>query len=378
MVSNILSVFIYILMVLPSLVYKLMLKINNKKIWLISEGKEKARDNGYYLFRYIRQKYPNDFVYYAIDIKSKDYAKVSKLGNVVKYGSLKHYLYYMVAVNISTEDFSCPSPIFKFLHMYLNLYNKRVFLQRGITKDNIKSLHYNKTKYKLFVCGAEKEYEFIKDNFNYPESNVKLLGLPRFDELYNIETSDKKILIMPTYRNYIGKRNFENTTFYKKWNSLLNNDKLIKYIENNDIKIYFYGHDKLNKYIDKFNSTSNNIIIVKDDRINELIKESALLVTDYSSVYMDFAYMFKPVIYYQFDYKLYRDSGFKEGYFRYSKDAFGKIILDEEDVVNKIIAYIEMNYKIEKIYADRINEFFKDKDKLNTERVYNAIKEMGD
>ena len=377
MIKNLLSILIYILMVIPSLVYKLILKIKKENIWLIFEDENSARDNGYYLFKYIRNNHPNDKVYYAINKRSKDYKKVSKLGNVINYGSLKHYLYYMVGVNITTMEDSYPSPIFKVLHS-LNLYNKRVFLQRGITKDDIKKLHYNKTKFKLYVCGAEKEYLYIKDNYNYPESYVKYLGLPRFDDLYDLDVNDKEILIMPTYRKYITKGKFESTIFFRKWNSLLNNDELIRFIEEKDIKIYFYLHNKMHKYIDKFSSVSKNIVIVKEEDLNELIKESALLVTDYSSVYMDFAYMFKPVIYYQFDINEYRNSGFKEGYFRYSKDAFGKIVIDEEDLVKKIIAYVMMNYKIEKIYADRINKFFIKKDNLNSDRVYEAIKEMGD
>ncbi len=377
MVSDMLSVFNYMLMLIPSLIYMLVLKIKKQTIWLIFEDKNTARDNGYYLFKYIRNNHPNDKVYYAISKKAKDYSKVSKLGNVINYGSLKHYLYYMVGVNITTMEDSYPSAIFKLLHS-LNLYNKRVFLQRGITKDNISKLHYNKTKFKLYVCGAAKEYSYIKDNYNYPESYVKYLGLPRFDDLCDFNVDNNKILIMPTYRKYITKGKFENSTFYKKWNSLLNNDELIRFIEEKDIKIYFYLHNKIYKHIDKFNSISKNIIIVKDEDLNDLIKESALLVTDYSSVYMDFAYMLKPVIYYQFDIKEYRNSGFKEGYFKYSKDAFGKIVIDEEDLVKKIIAYVMMNYKIEKIYVDRIDKFFTRKDNMNSDRVYEAIKGMGD
>lgn len=377
MVSDILSVFNYMLMLIPSLIYMLVLKVKKQNIWLIFEDKNTARDNGYYLFKYIRNNHPNDLAYYVISKKAKDYNKVSKLGNVINYGSLKHYLYYMVGIKITTNENSYPSFIFKLLHS-LNLYNKRVFLQRGITKDDISKLHYKKTKFKLYVCGAEKEYSYIKDNYDYPENYVKYLGLPRFDDLYDINVNNKQILIMPTFRNYLTKGSIESTIFFRKWNSLLNNEELINFIEEKDLTIYFYVHSKMHKYIDKFKSISKNIIIVRDEDLNELIKESALLVTDYSSVYMDFAYMFKPVIYYQFDYNEYRNSGFKEGYFKYSKDAFGKLVIDEEDLVKKIIAYVMMNYKIEKIYADRINKFFTNKDKENSNRVYEAIKEMGD
>ena len=361
------NLLIYILLFIPSLIFKLILKVNKKEIWLISETNDRAEDNAYYLFKYIRENKPNELAYYVIDKKAKDYKKVDKYGNVINWGSLKHYLYYLVAKNISTEENNSP---------YKNLVkSNRIFLQRGITKDDIDDLHYDKTKFKLFVCGAKREYEYIKNNFNYPEKNIKFLGLPRFDEFNNIEVDNNKILIMPTCRNYI-KNNFSDTEYYKKWNSLINNNELIEYIEKNNISIYFYLHHNMKKYIKEFNSKSKNIILVDDIDINELLKTSSLLITDYSSVYMDFAYMSKPVIYYQFDYKDYRASGYKEGYFKYNKDAFGKIIIDEEDLVKKIIAYDELDYKMEKVYSDRITNFFEIKDQNNCKRVYEAIKEI--
>lgn len=368
----------YLILLIPSLTWKLILKLNGRSIWLISEGRNKASDNGYYLFKYIRENHPNDSVYYAINKKCSDYKKVSKLGNIINYGSIKHYMYYLVSINISTEDIASPDNVFfTILHRYLNLYNNRVFLQRGITKDDIKSLHYNKTKFRLFVCGASKEYEYIKNHYGYPNNYVKYLGLPRFDNYNDATINNKLILVMPTYRKHISK-NITNTLFYKRWNSLLNNNELINFIEENNIMIYFYLHKNMHKYLNKFYTSSKNIKIIKDEDITNIIKESSLLVTDYSSVYMDFAYMSKPVIYYQFDYKDYRKSGYREGYFKYSKDAFGKIILDEEDLIKKIIAYITMDYKQEKVYNDRVDEFFKDRDSSNSKRVYEAIKELRD
>lgn len=40
--------------------------------------------------------------------------------------------------------------------------------------------------------------------------------------------------------------------------------------------------------------------------VQQLLKESLLLITDYSSVFFDMMYMNKPVIFYQFDENQYR------------------------------------------------------------------------
>ena len=41
------------------------------------------------------------------------------------------------------------------------------------------------------------------------------------------------------------------------------------------------------------------------------------MITDYSSVFFDFSYMRKPVIFYQFDEKKFRKAQYAEGYFSY-------------------------------------------------------------
>ena len=83
--------------------------------------------------------------------------------------------------------------------------------------------------------------------------------------------------------------------------------------------------------------------------------------------------MNKPVIYYTFDMEKLREKHYKEGYFKYSKNAFGKLLTDESDIVNKIISYNKMNYRIEKFYKKRINNFFSLKDKNNCHRIYKEI-----
>ena len=47
--------------------------------------------------------------------------------------------------------------------------------------------------------------------------------------------------------------------------------------------------------LQEFQTSSDNIILAdwKNYDIQELLKESAFLITDYSSVFMDFAYMRK-------------------------------------------------------------------------------------
>ena len=81
-----------------------LLKRKRKDMWLICEDYNEARDNGYWLYRYIRQNHKEQDVVYAINKKSVDYKKVVGLGEVIQYGSFKHWIYYLAASkNISSQ-----------------------------------------------------------------------------------------------------------------------------------------------------------------------------------------------------------------------------------------------------------------------------------
>ena len=134
----------------------------------------------------------------------------------------------------------------------------------------------------------------------------------------------------------------------------------------------------MHKYINCFNiNNKSNIRIanVKTEDIQKLLKESALLITDYSSVYMDFAYMKKPIIYFQFDQEEYRSKQYEEGYFNYNRNGFGDVITDEKSTIIKIEEYIENDYKIEKKYMNRMNNFFELNDSNNSERIFKILEE---
>lgn len=386
-IKDFLTSFIFLLCLIPALFLKLYNKIAKKEVWLICENKDTARDNGYHFFKYIRTNYPNDYVYYAIDKKSSDYNKIKEYGNIIQFGSIKHWIYYLsVSKNISTQKAGNPLPwLFYILHVYLNLFNNRVFLQHGVIKDDLKCFYYNDTKFIKFICGAKAEYDYILEKYGYPKGYVEYTGLARFDNLHDNEVNKKQILIMPTWRNWLGretnvfnkKQEFKDTTYFKKWNNLLNNERFNDFIQKNNITVYFYPHVNMHKFLKFFNIKNNKNIRIVDNSdidIQKLLKESALMITDYSSVYMDFAYMKKPVIYYQFDKEEYRQKQHLEGYFKYEENGFGPVLEQEEEIVNKIISYINKKYNIEKKYLERMKKFYLLHDKNNCERIYKSIK----
>ena len=90
---------------------------------------------------------------------------------------------------------------------------------------------------------------------------------------------------------------------------------------------------------------------------------------------MDFAYMKKRLMYYQFDYDDFRRGQYAEGYFSYEKDGFGRVCYTQEDVLTELEKAISEHFHDPDTYLRRADAFFDLCDDHNCERTYNTIKE---
>ena len=380
--KDFLSIFVLILVFLPAMVTKIFVR----DLWLICEDKNEARDNGYWLFKYIREKYPKQKCYYAINKKCVDYNKVKGIGKIISFGGFSHWFWYLVAdKNISSQKNGKPSPALCYLLEVTFGFRKknRYFLQHGITINDVEFLHYKNTKMYRFCTSTVDEHNFVCDNFGYKKEQVVLTGLARFDNLNNHILDKKLILCMPTWRNWIarevecekyeGTKEFTKTNYFKAWSEFLVSTKLEKYLEDNDLTMIFYPHRNMQKYIDNFHINSKRIIVAnaKEYDVQDLLKKSALLITDYSSVFFDFAYLGKPIIFYQFDEKKFRQGQYKKGYFDYKTSELAYWTDNLDGVVNLLHEHAD---KIGTIDTETPKKYFKYIDTNNCERIYQMIK----
>ena len=101
---DLIAPFIFLIIIIPASIFRLINKIKKRQLWLVCENGEKARDNGYHFFKYVRTKHPSDYCFYVIDKNKEDYKKEEKYGNIIQFKSLKHWLYYLAAnYNISNH-----------------------------------------------------------------------------------------------------------------------------------------------------------------------------------------------------------------------------------------------------------------------------------
>lgn len=381
---------LHIFMFLAALPIALIYRTKRKNLWLFCDNGTEASDNGYVLFKYVCEHHPEQDCVYAVFRSSIDFDKVKNTGRVVEYGSFRHWVLYLTAkVNISSQKGGKPNyAVCNLLEVYGILKNNRVFLQHGVILTDIEFLYFENTKMSMFVTSTQREWEYVNGHYGYPEGVVRLLGLPRFDGLHGLQCNKGQILIMPTWREWLGEaalsknlqkdiKNFTNTKYYKKWSALLHSPKLHEVCEKYGCEVFFYLHRDAQRFADSFKTDNPYVTVCKypEYTAGELLKSAAFMVTDFSSVQADFAYMKKPLCYFHFDYDEYSEKHYHKAYFDYEKDGFGPVFENEDELAEYIEKSAQNGFSLSELYSTRHKDFFTLYDRENSKRCYEAIKE---
>ena len=357
-----------------------------RDVWGICERKNEARDNGYHFFKYMTREHPEQKCIYAIDRKCNDYQKVSGLGDLVQYGSIRHWItYFTCRYLISSQAYKPNGYVCTFIERAGWFKPDHVFLQHGITKDRAEFLLASNRRAKYFIAGAEPEYRFMREEFGYPEGTIQYTGFPRFDALHGEPPLVNRIFIMPTWRKWLRFRSethedagidINTSEYISMWKQFFDSPRLKEIVEQNDLEIIFYPHPNMRGILDPKRIAPSFVNIANDENadIQDLMKSSRLLVTDYSSVFFDMLYMKRPVIFYQFDEEKYRKYHYQQGWFDYKKTDFGKSFRDPADVIEELNRIVISDFRVSTAFEEEHNRTFPYYDSLNSQRVYELLK----
>jgi len=352
-----------------------------KDLWIVSERGSEARDNGYHFFKYLTTEHPEINSVYIITKDSPDKKKVEALGEVVNYGSFRHYLCFVLAKVRASTHIDGYSPDILFFYKFGKLFPdkaKKIFLQHGIIKDDMKFCHAEHTNIDMFVCSARPEFDYIDKTYGYKKGILKLTGLCRFDNLKITEKPTKKILFMPTWRATLrtcSRQTFMESDYFKQYNDFLNSKELLSLLDGYGYELIFYPHFEVHRFLDCFNTSNSRIKIAdfKNNDVQDLLINTDILITDYSSVFFDYGYMRKPVVFFQYDEAAFRAEQYATGYFEYKRDGFGKVVSTGAEVANEVRRIIENGLKPDSVYLDKMNSFYAFNDANNCKRNFEAI-----
>lgn len=215
----------------------------------------------------------------------------------------------------------------------LLLFKKIIFIQHGVI--GIKKLpEYERKKFNAIVASSEYEYAIFKKYYTSNSNNVIKSGLPRFD-LYSVrETCPlqvKTCLIMFTWRKH-----YED-------NNIFRINQVAEKLREIDpsIIIYIASHEMAKE---SYKKQLKDITFVRSQDISNVIKNTDLLITDFSSVAWDYLYQNKLICFIQDDLRDYINS---EGVYYEEDDFFGHFTksFDEIDTffLDEIIKSNRMN-----------------------------------
>lgn len=378
--------------------------VNSKKnkyfnAWLLMDRDTQADDNAEHMYQYISDNEKNINIFFILRKNSHDWNRLKNLGyKLISFGSREHFAALAWAEHIISSH--ADQYIVNQLTPKIRLVDnpiKYTFLQHGVIKDDL-SGWLNRKPIDLFITTTSDEHLSIIEqgsNYKFTDKQVAMTGLARYDRLYNYaqKSIKKHILIMPTWRNgIVGKatgvgndrdinKEFSKTEYAIKWKEFLHCPLLKKISKDENIEIIFFPHANINKYLHTFEIPEHIKIMShsSEKSIQEIFSETLLLITDYSSVAFDLAYIHTPVIYYQFD----KDSVFstdlhiyKSGYFEYENKGFGPVCLDLPSVEKSINDLVNDKFSMGLNYSERIKETFTIREGKCCKRIFEKIKSL--
>jgi len=199
---------------------------------------------------------------------------------------------------------------------------------------------------------------------------AQVLGNPKYDSL--TDNKQPRILFMPSYRKhlYIGPNEFNPAFKYSEYvmrvGDLLLEERILDVADALGISVDFAPHEKVSLQRSDFEMDDSVKIIPPGlPRLN-LCQNAAILITDTLPAH-SFAYLDKPVIYYQFD---------SDGNLPQDGARFGDYVDDFESLVKLLVEYMTNNFELKPEHKACGDAFFSHKDGNSCKRIYTRLTEV--
>ena len=339
------------------------IKTDNNLVLFVSYSGRKYDDSPRFLYEYMKtnDKYKNYKCIWAFE--NPNNYPISD-DEKIKIDSIKYYITALKAKYWITN-----SSITRGLNFKKNK-TKYIIFQHGtvgIKKLGV-DINKNNTSFKIkkeedidmFIIQGKKEKEILERCLGLKD-NIYKLGLPRNDELahvtkkkinevrkkLNIPKDKKVILYAPTFREFY-KDNKLNTYIktpfdFKKLESELGNEYVLVVTAHYEVARMLNIPNDNNFVINAFNYPY----------INDLLISADILISDYSSVFFDYAILERPMICFANDYNLYKkERGF---YTDLNKLFYDGVIKNQKDLVGIIK---NMDYKKHSKHTKKIKDEF--------------------
>lgn len=226
-----------------------------------------------------------------------------------------------------------------------NITKGRVLIESSTWNYLLSPNDYSK---EIFARSFEYDGEII--NKGYPANDIfyedTSIKEQKIKDDLNIDSNKKIILYCPTFRDY------EKDNTDGKFSYIIDLEKLYRAFGEEYI-ILLRLHYSISKHLVLSEEMKSSIIDLSDyDDVADLYLISDILITDYSSVFFDFAHSKKPILFYVPDFEKY--SSFRGLYSEVKENLPGPEIYTNDELIESI-----RNINLVKIrFRERYNKFY--------------------
>lgn len=350
---------------------------HKKMVLFISFHGRGYSDNPKAIHQYMQQseEYKDFICVWAIKGYKKNKIEVPD-AKLIGYGGPK-YLYYLIRSKYWVCNCKLPGYVVKAKdQVYLQTWHgtplKRLAFDIEVSEDATfyrsemsyeemtRTYSQDVERYDYMISPSRFTTEVFQSAFQIERERLIETGYPRNDCLSNWEPDDidklkdkygipkdkKVILYAPTWRDNSYVRagyTFELEVDFAKWKEILGEEYVVIF------KPHYLIISKFN--VEDFEGFVYSIPATED--ISSLYIISDILITDYSSVFFDYAILKRPVYFYMYDLESYREElrGF---YIDIYKDLPGNIFEQETAMLEEIKAEV-YDYDFLEAFNDRFN-----------------------
>jgi len=331
---------------------------NNKEIVVVSTTQEQAEKEE----KYCQNNYPNANIHIIPGLSnpanrklreewaSSEYIFCSEEKFPYKKKKGQHYLclsYYPISLK---NDCYCSTT----QHMGYRAQNTNkpdVIVSSSLVNSQIDSAAFELPFYKFLPIGKVRSDVLLEhENLSHVRNILqKLCGDYKYSKI---------ILYTPTHRDY------ERATFDIKRSILgfdVNREKFEQFLKENEILIVCKLHPFQNKQVVDVNLPNGVVNFTGNEKFGliELMKVSDMLMTDYTSTYVDYLLLDKPVIFNFYDKEMYEKSR-GLAFYPFEKICAGEIFTDEASfyhAVKETIQFPNKHANLRKEMTEHLNTY---------------------
>ena len=255
----------------------------------------------------------------------------------------------------------------------------RVFLRHGVTamKNMVNDYGPNATttrRMEQFIVASERERRIVVEEYGYRRSHVVVTGFARFDALLDHPpTPQRTVLVMPTWRgDLLREEAFLASNYFEQWRGFLLSPRLHGVLADVEADVTLLLHPNMRRFAKHFDHSRIRQVHLGDVDVQDVLRSSAMLVTDMSSVAWDFAFLRRPVAFFLFDFETMTRN--REPHVDILTELPGPVVRSIDDLCAAVETAARSGFVASDADYAKARVFLTHNDLRNRERVYRVIK----